>query len=93
MIRHIATGMFLLAAADMDAVDPHTLTIQWPGGEIEQVAATNRIMCDRASLALITGKWMPVGHDEPPESVTCVPGSIFADDAFCIHGLNCPVRR
>ncbi len=85
----IAAGLLLLAA---DTVEPQVLTVEWPDGEREIVAATNAGICAIAVSALLTGLWRPVGRPEPPLSASCSTGNAFAADAFCIHGLVCEKR-
>lgn len=92
MIRPALVSLVMLAAVDLDAVDPYTMTVVWPDGETEQIAATNAGMCDRASIALMERRWKPVGHAEPPVEVTCAPGSAFAEGWDCIGVLSCPRR-
>jgi len=86
-------GLLLLAAADMDTVAPQVLTVEWPDGRTEVVAATNAAICALAVTALMTGLWRPVGEPDPPLSASCATGNAFAADAFCIHGLSCERRR
>jgi hypothetical protein len=86
----LAAGLLWLAA---DTVNPQVLTVEWPDGERETVAATNAGTCTIAATALMTGLWRPVGRPEPPLSASCATGNAFAADAFCIRGLNCEGRR
>jgi hypothetical protein len=79
----LAAGLLWLAA---DTVDPRVLTVEWPDGEREIVAATNADTCSIAASALLTGLWRPVGRPEPPLSASCSTGNAFAADAFCIRG-------
>jgi hypothetical protein len=86
----LAAGLLWLAA---DTVDPRLLSIEWPDGSSETVAATTPEICTLAAAALLTGLWRPVGRPEPPLSASCATGNAFASDAFCIHGYTCPRRR
>jgi hypothetical protein len=86
----LAAGLLWLAA---DTVDPRVLTVEWPDGEREIVAATNADTCSIAASALLSGLWRPVGRPEPPLSASCAVGNAFAADAFCIHGYTCERRR
>ena len=69
-----------------DTVQPQVLTIEWPAGEREIVAATNAGICALAVSALLSGLWRPVGRPEPPLSASCSTGNAFAAGAFCIRG-------
>jgi hypothetical protein len=82
----LAAGLLWLAA---DTVEPQVLSIEWPDGSTETVAATTPEICALAAAALLTGRWRPVGRPEPPLSAVCGAGNAFAADAFCIHGLDC----
>jgi hypothetical protein len=85
----LAAGLLWLAA---DTVEPQVLSIEWPDGEREIVAATNAGTCAIAVSALLTGLWRPVGRPDRPLSASCAVGNAFAPDAFCIHGYTCPRR-
>jgi len=79
----LAAGLLLLAA---DTVEPQVLSIEWPDGSSEVVAATNAGICAIAVSALLSGLWRPLGRPEPPLSASCAAGNAFAADAFCIRG-------
>jgi hypothetical protein len=83
MTGALAAGLLWLVA---DTVDPQVLSIEWPDGSSETVAATNAGICAIAVSALLSGLWRPVGRPEPPLSASCSTGNAFAADAFCIKG-------
>jgi hypothetical protein len=71
--------------------DPQILTLRWPDGREEQAAAISPDTCEAAVRAVERGLWP---RDDPaPTSATCAPGDLFATDAGCIHGYNCPAPR
>lgn len=85
----LSASLVLFAASDWDHVDPHTLTIEWPGGRFETVAATNAKTCNLAREALLSRKWVPVGHErDRPAAANCRRGNSFAPGWDKIKGLD-----
>jgi hypothetical protein len=79
-----ALGVVLIASADYD---PQTLTLRWPDGRDERMAATSPATCQAAVRAIERGLWRPVGDE--PVSATCAPGDLFSARSKCIKGFNC----
>lgn len=58
------------------------------GNQTEEIAATNKVACEKAAEALKTRSWLPVGRDQKPSKVWCVPGNRFAKGWDKIKGFN-----
>lgn len=68
--------------------DPQILSLRWPDGHQEQIAATSPATCEAAVRALGLGLWQPEPSSGPP-SANCAPGSLFSERSQCIVGFNC----
>lgn len=71
--------------------DPQILTLRWPDGHEERVAAISPDTCETAVRAVERGLWPK--DDPPPTSATCAPGNGFAAGSECIENYNCGRRR
>lgn len=71
--------ILFLAASVEDVPAPVTLEITWQDGTTEHVAATNQYLCERARIAVMSGKWQLVGRfGELAKAARCVAGNSFA---------------
>ncbi len=71
--------------------EPNILTLEWPDGHREQLAATSPETCRTAVRAIVTGLWRPA--EVEPVSATCAPGDIFPAGSEFIRGFNAPGDR
>lgn len=84
----LAAGFVLAGSADYQ---PQILTLAWPDGHVERLAATSPDTCAMALRAIVTGLWRPAEIE--PQTATCSPGDLFAAGSTCIAGFNCGGRR
>jgi hypothetical protein len=71
--------------------DPQILTLRWPDGHEERVAAISPDTCESAVRAVERGLWPK--DDPPPTSASCAPGNRFAVGSDCIEKYNCGKGR
>jgi len=94
----LAAAFVLAGSLDYD---PRILTLRWPDGHEERIAATSPDTCATAVRAVGLAIW-PAGQP-PPVSASCRPGNGFAAvdrqptdlirGAHCIRGFNCEHPR
>lgn len=86
----VLAALFVLAGSL--SYDPQILTLRWPDGHEERIAATSPDTCDSAVRAVRLALWPASGDPAgrpAPASASCAPGNGFAGGADCIHGFNC----
>jgi hypothetical protein len=70
--------------------EPTILTLVWPDGHQERLAATSAADCAAAQRAIRLGLWRPLGMaDDQAPATSCTPGNLFRPGAMCIAGYNC----
>lgn len=86
----IVFGPALAAGALGGALDydPHILTLAWPDGSQERLAATSGAVCGQAVRAILLGLWRPA--EVEPVRASCAPGNLFSARSLCIEGYSCP---
>ena len=82
----LALGFALAGSIDYD---PQILTLTWPDGRSERIAATAPDTCTAAAEAIERGLWLPVGSAGKP-AARCAPGDIFQPCGRFIAGFNAP---
>jgi hypothetical protein len=84
----LAAAFVLAGALDYD---PQILTLRWPDGHEERIAATSPDTCKTAVRAVQLAIWP--ADQPPPVSASCGPGNVFAPGSDCIVSFNCGRAR
>lgn len=80
----LAIAVVLIGSA---SYDPFILTLTFPDGHEERIAATTPEVCATAVRAIERRLWP---KDEPlPATATCQPGNLFSAQSLCIENFNC----
>lgn len=87
MTLHPAIFAATIVLIGSTGYDPQILTVTWPDGHVERVAATSPETCAAAVRAVERGLWVPV--DSGPVTATCAPGDLFPPGSGCIKNYNC----
>lgn len=83
-----------LPAEAPSTYDPHVLSVIWPDGRREEIAATSAATCEAGRQAIEAGLWL-VDPDTAisPATSPCRRGNLFPPGSDCIEKFNCGRKR